>query len=152
MKDRQAGVTADDQLFDDGLDRIVQVDAVDFAARHQDVVDGNFFQCLDAAGQLRLVRASVIGEFVEQVAAVLFVVLLGDGAAFCCERLQYQPGGSLERPGQGVDQFAQRLEQAVAEADKGVWVAACEQPWQQLGKGQQYTGGADTGQPGPVRL
>ncbi|MNT89551.1 hypothetical protein D3C72_2302970 [compost metagenome] len=86
------------------------------------------------------------------MAAALLVVVLGDGAVFHRERAQQQLGDGFKRPGQRVEQLEQWLEQAVAEADKGLWVAACEQPWQQLGKGQQYTGGADTGQPGPVRL
>ncbi|MNT01194.1 hypothetical protein D3C72_1356500 [compost metagenome] len=42
--DRQAGVAADDQLFDDLFDRIVEVDPVDVIARYQNVIDGDLVQ------------------------------------------------------------------------------------------------------------
>ncbi|MNP37420.1 hypothetical protein D3C76_1308680 [compost metagenome] len=101
---------------------------------------------------MRLVRAGVIGQLVEQMAAALLVVVLGDGAVFHRERAQQQPGDGFKRPGQRVEQLEQWLEQAVAEADEGLRMAAGELPWQKLGEGQQDAGRTEAGQPRPLGL
>jgi hypothetical protein len=83
------------QLFDDFLDRIVEVDAVDFTARHQNVVDRDVVQRMDARQRVR--AADAFG----------FVVMLGSGSSlflhhfgFALERSQQQLAGGVEQPGQ----------------------------------------------------
>ncbi|MNE25050.1 hypothetical protein D3C80_1183670 [compost metagenome] len=83
--DRQAGVAADDQLLDDRLDRLIEVDAVDIVARHQDVVDGDFVQRQQAFGQ---VQALVGVGFIGGVAVGIVVVVHGHGMALHAKRAQ----------------------------------------------------------------
>ena len=48
VEHRQARALVVAQLFDDVLERVVEVDPVDFTARHQNVVDRDVVQRMDA--------------------------------------------------------------------------------------------------------
>ena len=47
LVNRQAGVLAAADLFEDAFQAVVQVDADDFVARHHDVIDRDIFQVED---------------------------------------------------------------------------------------------------------
>ncbi|MNN43124.1 hypothetical protein D3C81_1573450 [compost metagenome] len=100
MVDRQAGVAADDQLLDDAPDRLVEVDAVHFVARYQDVVDGDLVQRLQAVEQ------AVAGCFVLLVfvKVVGFLRVQGHGRRLHAERAQEQLGETVQQAGQRLQE------------------------------------------------
>ncbi|MNJ59291.1 hypothetical protein D3C77_549680 [compost metagenome] len=120
MIDRQASVAADDQLLDDLFDRIVEVDAVDVVARHQDVIDGDLVQGQQTLRQVQAVVGLVI--IVIAFAAIQFVQ--GHGMWLNTERAQEHPGAAIEQPGQWLEQLQRHFEQAVAQADECLRVAS----------------------------
>ncbi|MNN38066.1 hypothetical protein D3C81_1520430 [compost metagenome] len=144
--DRQARVAADDQLLNDAFDRVIQVDAIDFVARHQDVVDGDFVQRLQAVEQAMACRL-VLLVFVE---VVILLRVQGHRRRLCAERAQNQLGATVEQAGQWLQQGKGHLEQAGTQADERLRVAPRQASRQELGKHQQGQGGTQAGQPEAV--
>ncbi|MNP28626.1 hypothetical protein D3C76_1216010 [compost metagenome] len=92
MVDRQAGVAADDQLLDDAFDRLVEVDAIHFVARHQDVVDGDLVQRLQAVEQA-MARCFVLFILIKVVGILR---MQGHSGGLCTERAQHELGGAVQ--------------------------------------------------------
>ncbi|MNP11061.1 hypothetical protein D3C76_1032340 [compost metagenome] len=144
--DRQPGVPADDQLLDDAFDRLVQIDTIDFVARHQDVVDGDFVQRLQTIEQ-PVAHWLVRFVFVE---VVILLWVQGHRRRLRTERAQDQLGATIEQAGQWLEDSQRHLQQAGTQADERLWVTPRQAPRQELGKHQQGQGGAQAGQPETV--
>lgn len=148
VKHRQARALGRAQLLDDGFDRVIQVDAIHFTARHQDVVDRDVVQGVDA-GQAG--GAVVVGL------GLRFVVMLGQRfvaflyhAGFTCKRAQQQQADAVEQPGQRREDFQRHAQQRVAKAQDGVGVTDGEGAGQVVGEHQQHRAGDQPAEPRAV--
>ncbi|RWW90332.1 hypothetical protein BHE74_00044329 [Ensete ventricosum] len=148
VEHRQARTLRGAQLFNDFFDRVVQVDAVYFAAGHQDVIDGDVVQGVDPrhAGCAAFVG---FGLRVIIVIGQRFVAFL-DHAGLAREWAQQQQGDAIEQPGEGIEDFQRHAQQRVAKAKHRLRMANGEGAGQVVGQYQEDRAGDQPAQPGAV--